>query len=79
MAARRRWSDHSERSRRLLVIAGVAEGILKLVALIDIKRRPPERIRGPKWLTATSVAVVGSAGVPPICYFLPGRRRRPRK
>lgn len=73
---RRRWSDLSDRSRRFLVIAGVAEGILKLAALVDLKRRPAEQIRGPKWVWASSLVIVGSAGVLPIFYFLIGRRRR---
>jgi hypothetical protein len=76
MAARRRWSDLSERRRRLLVAAAVAEGILKLAALIDIKRRPASQIRGQKWIWATVVAVVSSAGVVPVSYFVFGRRRQ---
>jgi hypothetical protein len=75
MAARRQWSDLSPRTRRLLTIAAVAEGILKLAALIDIKRRPASQIRGPKWLWAVVVAVVSSAGVVPISYFVLGRRQ----
>ena len=74
MAATRQWSELSERTRRLLTIAAVAEGILKLAALIDIKRRPASQIRGPKWLWATVVAVVGSAGLLPVSYFVFGRR-----
>jgi hypothetical protein len=68
-------SDLSERTRRLLTITAVAEGILKLAALIDIKRRPASQIRGPKWLWAAVVAVVSSAGVVPISYFVFGRRQ----
>jgi hypothetical protein len=75
MAARRQWSDLSQRTRRLLTIAAVAEGILKLAALIDLKRRPASQVRGPKWAWATVVTVVGSAGVLPISYFLFGRRQ----
>ena len=37
---RRQWSDLSERTRRLLIIAAVADGILRVAALIDIKGRP---------------------------------------
>ena len=74
MVARRQWSDLSERNRRLLTIAAVAEGILKVVALIDLKRRPAGQVRGPKWLWATVLAVVGSAGVLPVSYFVFGRR-----
>jgi hypothetical protein len=74
MVARRQWSDLSERNRRLITITAVAEGILKLAALIDLKRRPASRVRGPKWLWATVLAVVGSAGILPVSYFVFGRR-----
>ena len=75
MAARRQWSDLSQRTRRLLTTAAVAEGILKLAALVDLKRRPASQVRGPKWVWATVMAVVGSAGVLPVSYFLFGRRQ----
>ena len=74
MAARKQWRDLSERNRRLLIAAAVAEGILKVAALIDIKRRPAGQIRGPKWVWAAMVAVVSSAGVVPVSYFVVGRR-----
>lgn len=77
MAAQRRWSDLSERTRRLIIVAAVADGILKGAALLDIKRRPANQIRGPKWLWAPVVAVVNSAGLVPISYFVFGRRRPP--
>ena len=75
MAARKQWSDLSERTRRLLITAAVAESILKLAALIDLKRRPAGQIRGPKWLWATAAAVISSAGVVPISYFVFGRQQ----
>jgi hypothetical protein len=74
MAARKQWSDLSERNRRLLIAAAAAEGILKVAALIDIKRRPATQIRGSKWLWATAVTVISSAGVLPVSYFVFGRR-----
>jgi hypothetical protein len=74
MAAGRQWGGLSRRTRRMLVIAGVGEGILKVAALIDIKRRPSSQVRGPKWLWAAVIATVGSAGVLPISYFVLGRR-----
>jgi hypothetical protein len=52
MAAKRRWSDLDESTRKLIITVAVAEGILKVAALIDIKRRPASQIRGPKWLWA---------------------------
>ena len=75
MATRKQWSDLSPRTRRLLTTAAVAEGILKGAALVDLKRRPASQIRGPKWLWATVVTVVSSAGVVPISYFVFGRRQ----
>ena len=75
MAARKQWSDLSDRNRRLLIAAAAAEGILKVAALIDIRRRPATQIRGPKWLWATAVTVISSAGVLPISYFVFGRRQ----
>jgi hypothetical protein len=74
MAARKQWSDLSERNRRLLIAAAAAEGVLKVAALIDLKRRPATQIRGPKWLWATAVTVISSAGVLPVSYFVFGRR-----
>jgi len=75
VAARRRWSDLSERTRRLLIAAAVADGALRVAALIDIKRRPASQIRGRKPVWFTAMAVISSAGVLPISYFVFGRRR----
>jgi hypothetical protein len=75
MAAKQQWSDLDERTRKLIISMAVAEGILKLAALIDIKRRPASQIRGRKWMWASVVTVVSSAGVIPISYFLFGRRQ----
>jgi hypothetical protein len=75
MAASKQWSDLSDRTRRLVITAAVAEGILKVAALTDLRRRPANQIRGPKWLWAAVVAVVSSAGVVPLSYFVFGRRQ----
>jgi hypothetical protein len=74
MAARQQWSELDEGTRRLLVSAAVVEGILKIAALVDLKRRPASQVRGPKWLWATVLTVVSSAGVVPVSYFVFGRR-----
>lgn len=67
--AKRKWSDLSEGKRRLIVVAGVAEACLKAAMLIDIKRRPANQIRGPKWLW-TPLAFVNLVG--PVSYFVLG-------
>jgi len=72
MAAKRKWSDYSEHSRRLMVAAGVVEVVLLVAALIDIRRRPAGQIRGSKrmWTVLVFVDIAG-----PIAYFTFGRRR----
>lgn len=75
MALSRKWNDISPRNRKLLLAAGAAEGSLKLAALVDLKRRPTDQVRGPKWAWATTIVVVNSFGAAPLTYFAVGRRR----
>jgi len=75
MATRKKWSDLSQRNQALIITAAVAEGSLKVAALIDIKRRPTSQIRGSKWVWATVVVLVNSFGLAPLSYFAFGRRR----
>jgi len=68
---KRKWSEFSRRTRVLIVVAAVAEACLKVAMLIDLKRRPADRVRGPKWMW-TGLAFVNLVG--PVSYFLVGRR-----
>jgi hypothetical protein len=70
----RRWSDLTERQRRLVMIGATYEAILKIVALVDLKRRPADQVRGPKWLWAVTVFLVNSLGAVPLAYFRFGRK-----
>jgi hypothetical protein len=76
MTARRRWSDLSPRTRRLIIAGAAVEGALKVAALADIKRRPAEEVRGPKAAWLVVVTLVNSFGVAPIVYFRFGRRHQ---
>ena len=69
---RRRWQDLSDNQRRMVVVGAVVQISLEMVALRDLRRRPAEQVRGPKWawVPAMSVNFIG-----PIAYFLVGRRR----
>jgi hypothetical protein len=40
--------------------------------LIDLRRWRPSEVRGPKWLWA-STALVNTAGIAPLSYFIVGR------
>lgn len=73
--ARKRWSDLSPRNRRLIMVVGIAEGVLKIAALVDLRRRPADEVRGSKKLWATAIVLVNSVGALPSAYFLFGRRR----
>ncbi|MEU4220579.1 hypothetical protein [Actinoplanes sp. NPDC026623] len=75
--AKKRWRDLSERHRRLILVAGAFDGLLKIAALADLKRRPAGEVRGSKAVWATTVVLVNSMGAVPIAYFLVGRRRPP--
>ena len=74
MATRRRWSELSPRSRGLIVVGGIVEGILKIAALVDLARRPAEAVRGRKWAWAAVIVLVNSVGGAPLAYFRFGRR-----
>jgi hypothetical protein len=72
--AKRRWSDLSERDRRIIIVAGAAETVLKIAALVDLRRRPADQVRGSKEVWATAIVLANSLGAVPIAYFVLGRR-----
>jgi len=71
----KRWSDLSDRNRRLIIAAATAEAVLKTAVLIDLKRRPASQIRGSKRAWIVAAVLVNSAGLGPLSYFVFGRRR----
>jgi Phospholipase_D-nuclease N-terminal len=66
------WSDLSKGQRNTIKILAVTELALKVLMLLDIRRRPASEIRGPKgaWRAAAIINTIG-----PVSYFLFGRRR----
>jgi hypothetical protein len=70
--AKKRWSELSSAQRRDVMLSGVVQLTLLIAALVDIRRRPEEEIRGSKRLW-TAVAFVNFIG--PLSYFSFGRRR----
>ena len=73
--AAKKWSDVNPRARQLIVAAAVIDGVLKTAALADMKRRPASQIRGSKWMWASAVLLINSAGGLPVAYFAYGRRQ----
>lgn len=76
MMTKRRWSDLSDRDRRLIFAGAAFEGSLKVAALVDLKRRPADQLRGSKWAWATALVLVNSVGGLPLVYFLVNRRNQ---
>jgi hypothetical protein len=74
--AGRRWSELSPGARRAILLGGAVDGVLRIAALVDLRRRPAGQVQGPKWAWGTALAVLSSAGVAPLVYFCFGRRRR---
>jgi hypothetical protein len=74
--ARKRWSDLSEREKAAVLVAASVQISLAATAWIDLARRPPDLVRGPKaaWAAAIAVNFVG-----PITYFVFGRLKEPRQ
>lgn len=72
MGTRRRWSDLTQRERVVVAVLATVQLTLLVAALVDLRRRPAEQIRGGKgrWVLISMVNTVG-----PITYFLAGRRR----
>lgn len=70
-AERRRWSDLTPGQRAGVVIGGMVQFALMVLAQRDLSRRPAGEIRGPKalWRVAVLINFVG-----PIAYFVFGRR-----
>ena len=72
---KKRWEDLSPGQRRLIVVTAVAEGMLKIAALVDLARRPAAEVKGSKARWALVITLVNSLGVVPLAYFKFGRRK----
>jgi len=71
---RKRWDELTGRQRAVLVATGLFEAFAKVAMLRDLRRRPAEQIRGPRLLWGAT-ALVNTAGLAQVAYFLIGRRR----
>jgi hypothetical protein len=68
------WRGLTRRQQVGIAVRAVAQTGLFVVAARDLRRRPPEQVRGAKWLWALVVAM-NYLGVGPIVYLARGRRR----
>jgi len=71
MAHNKGWQALSDRQKAGIVAAAAVQLTLQAAALIDIRRRRPEQLRGTKraWAATSFVNFLG-----PIAYFVYGRK-----
>lgn len=72
MAQRKTWSDMDTKRQLSVIVGGAVQVALLVAALVDIRRRPAELIRGGKalWMGLSFINYVG-----PLAYFIIGRKR----
>jgi hypothetical protein len=58
----------------LILLGATFEGLLKIMALLDLRRRPANDIRGSKTKWAIAIVLINSVGAVPIGYLVYGRR-----
>jgi hypothetical protein len=72
MPKNKKWSELPTSTRIGVVLMGMIQLSLMVAALVDIRKRPAEQIKGSKKLW-TALAFVNWVG--PIAYFVIGRKR----
>ena len=72
MAAHRRWKDLAPGARAAIVAGGTVQVALLAAAQVDIGRRRPDQLNGPRWLWRV-LCFINFIG--PISYFVVGRRK----
>ena len=72
MSSKQRFQSLSPRSRGTIAIGAVTQIGLLIIALLDLRKRPAEQVRGPKkaWYPALFVNFIG-----PLTYLRYGRRK----
>jgi len=70
----KKWSSLSPRARKAIICAAAVDTGLKAAALIDLRKRSADEVRGSRLAWKLGLTFVNSAGVLPVVYFLRGRR-----
>jgi hypothetical protein len=73
--ARQKWDDLPPARKRLLIAVGVVDAGMRAWALIDLKDRSADEVKGPKAAWALALTLGNTAGLLPAAYLLIGRRR----
>lgn len=75
LVLKKQWNQLDPCVRRVIIVGGIGEALLKVAALIDLKRRPSAEVNGPKLGWAAAITFVNSVGAVPALYFRFGRRK----
>lgn len=69
---KQKWSDIPKSRQRGIIGLGTVQVCLSIAALLDIRRRPADQIKGskPMWVALSFLNTVG-----PLAYFAFGRKR----
>ena len=73
---RTRWDEMSPTSRALVTTVAVVDAGLRAWALVDLRNRPADQVKGPKAVWGLALSVVSSAGALPAAYLVLGSRPR---
>ncbi|TWG90439.1 hypothetical protein L615_009000000010 [Nocardioides sp. J9] len=69
-----RWNELDPSTRKAIMVAGAVDGVLRTLALRDLKRRTPAQVRGSRKAWGVALSLVSSGGILPVVYFVKGRR-----
>lgn len=69
--AAKRWNELNQAQKTGIIISSIVQLTLLIAALLDLRRRPAEAIRGDKrvWLGVVFINYIG-----PLAYFFYGRK-----
>jgi hypothetical protein len=68
VVTKKKWNEFSPGTQRFIIAGGVLDGVLKVVALIDLARRPASEVRGSKARWALAVTLINSVGAVPVAH-----------
>ena len=74
---KQQWSELSPAVRSAIIAVSAVDITARVIALNDLRRRSAEEVRGKKAAWGWGLALVDSAGVLPLVYFMRGRRVNP--
>lgn len=76
MGKSKRFENLPKPVRVALGIGGIMDAVLRAYSLVDLARREPDEVNGPKEVWMPALALVNSLGLLPAAYLKWGRKGR---